>query len=82
VAGGEAGRDLDDAPLPAAGREAAAGEGGDDGVPADPRHRGAVAHAGRRLDVHGEIAAAKESAVADDQACCGLVWVDARGCGA
>jgi hypothetical protein len=32
--------------------------------------------------VAGEIAPLQEGGVADDQACCGLVGVDARGCSA
>src|SRR5260370_12325880 len=49
VAGGEAGRDAHDALLPAGCWRAAAVERGDDGIPVDPRYRGAVDDAGRSL---------------------------------
>jgi hypothetical protein len=70
-----------DALLPARCGQATTVERGDDRVPVDPRHRGAVADAGSGLDVADEILAAEEGAVADNQARCGLVGMDALGRG-
>lgn len=81
VAGGEAGGDAHDTHLAAGGGRASAVERGDDSVPVDSRHRGAVADAGCDLDVAEKILAMKEGAVADDQTRGGLVGVDALGCG-
>jgi len=53
VAGGEAGRDADDALLAAGCWQASGVESGDDGVPVDPGDRGPVADACRSLDVTG-----------------------------
>jgi hypothetical protein len=57
VAGGEACRQAHDALLPSGGGQAAAVEGGDDGVPVDPRQRGAVADARCSFDMAGEVVA-------------------------
>src|ERR1035441_3603973 len=81
VAGCEAGRDSDDALFPAGCWQAPAVKGGHDRVPVDPRHRGAVADAGRGLYVAGGAGEGQEGAVADDQPGPGLVGVDACGCG-
>ena len=65
MADGKTGRDAHDALLPAGGGQASTVECGDDCLPVDPRHRGAVADRG--LEVAGEMLAEQEGAVADDQ---------------
>jgi len=74
----EACGDAKHALLPARGRQVAAVEGGDHGVPVDPGHRGAVAEARPGVDVTGEVVTTKVDAVADDEVGSGFARVQAR----
>ncbi len=81
--GGQAGCEAEDPPFPAGAGQGAGVEGGGGGCPVDCGVRGPVAALVLLAcgDVPGEVAAAQECVVADEQFDGGLVRVDAAGAG-